>query len=163
MKRQKQIVSVNENEITNLIGYDGNIIEDYYINKTNCEIYKKEDNTFILVIPYLNTCKFWKYGYYKVRINNKYMNLHWLIGRVLVPGYSVGKVLQFKNGISNDIRLENLEWTSKSDNIKKYWDNLTEEERENHREAYINGLKRGHEAGHYTNHLKSIHENKRKK
>ena len=66
------------------------------------------------------------YGYKIVCLSNNgkhyYFRVHRIIGELFLP--ITGKVINHKNGIRNDNRLENLEWCTQSYNVKHSYDIL---------------------------------------
>ena len=167
MKRQKNIISANNVNIADLkpaIDYNGQLINDHFIDGANAEVYKDlKDGRYEVCYKYLNTCNKkikWKNGYYKVKINGQYYNLHWLIARAFVPGYKVGLCADHKNEDSTDNSITNLQWITRSENTKKNWAHKTKEEREAFKARFAEGVANAHKMGKYKEHLKKLHEKK---
>ena len=104
-----------------------------------------------------------KYGYYKFHYNGKIHRVHALVGRCFVDGYKEGLCLDHINNNSLDNRAENLQWITRSENTKKFWDSMSEEDLTKFKENFSKGLKRAHAAGKYKKHLEEVHNNKRMK
>lgn len=65
-------------------------------------------------------------GYLTVNVGPKYdrrgLGVHRLVARAFVDGYEPGLDVNHKNGIKTDNRAENLEWCSRSRNIRHSFD-----------------------------------------
>lgn len=98
-----------------------------------------------------------KYGYYKFHYNSKIHRVHALVGRCFVDGYKEGLCLDHINNNSLDNRAENLQWITRSENTKKFWDSMTEEELIEYKQKFSEGLKEAHKKGNYKEHLSKLH------
>jgi len=61
-------------------------------------------------------------GYIRITISGEKTSIHQLIMKLFV-GESNGLDIDHKNGIKNDNRLENLEYVTRKENIKRAWSN----------------------------------------
>jgi hypothetical protein len=94
------------------------MINDYY------EIF--EDGTIISYchdVPKVLKHHFNKSGYYVVEIHSVQKKVHRLLALAFVDGYFEGADVNHKNGIKTDNSLNNLEWVSRSENVKHAYDN----------------------------------------
>ena len=162
MKAQKEYVDLNLSTLNykEVIGYDGTIISGYIITDDAKVYHAEDDGRFTIINPYLNTYsnKYkWKNGYYKIRVNKKLYNLHWLLARAFVPGYKIGLVAHHIDHNSTHNFANNLEWTTRGQNVKEFWNSLTEEEMAEYKKNYSKGVKAAHEKGKYKKHLKELH------
>lgn len=157
MKRQKLEVEVNPSDLVQLINYDGTIIENYFINKKDYKIVHLPNSKYYLAHTYINKCKDWKNGYVKVRINGSLYNYHWLVARVLVPGYEIGLTVDHIDNNSLNNVPENLQWITRGKNIRKYWESLTPEEMDAYKQKMSEGLRKAHAEGKYKKHLENLH------
>ena len=120
-------------------------------------------NGLYIIKPYLNNYKGVKYGYYKFHYKGKMYRLHYLLAKLFVPGFKKGLCVDHINNDSTDNRIENLQWITRGQNSEKFWASLSDEEYENYKNIYSEGLKRAHAAGKYKKHLEEVHNNKRMK
>lgn len=164
MKRQIETerLDITSSDVKPVINYDGKIIKDYYISSKTLKVYKDlGDGEFKVCSSYLNICKSgasnWKYGYYKVRVNGGLYNLHWLLARAFVPGYKIGLCVDHINNDSTDNNISNLQWVTRSENTKKFWNSLSDKEMAEYKAKYSQGLRRAHANGHYKEHLNLLH------
>ena len=65
----------------------------------------------------LKPCKR-RHGYIAVELNSKAYSVHRLVAGAFIPNHENKTDVNHKNGIKNDNRLENLEWTTHSENSK---------------------------------------------
>lgn len=103
-----------------LLDYDNHTwyrIEDteYFINEEFVIINK---NFKILKITTNNI------GYQIVAINGKSFMYHRIIASVFIPNPENKKEINHINGIKSDNRIENLEWSTRSENVKHSFDVL---------------------------------------
>ena len=167
MKRQKEIADLDFNNLPShvkpIIDYDGSIIEGWYIDSKKLVVYKLNSNNELEVRkPYLNKCNSgknkWKNGYYKIHINKSVYNFHWLLAKAFVPGYEFELVVDHIDNDSTNNDILNLQWITRGENTKKYWDSCTEEEKEKYTDKYRNEIKKAHEEGKYKEHLAKLNE-----
>ena len=92
-----------------------NIKDPYYINKNNIIINK----TYKTIKIYTN-----KLGYEIVSLSGKPYMFHRIIAIVFIPNPLNKKEINHINGIKNDNRIENLEWVTRSENVKHSFDVL---------------------------------------
>lgn len=145
-----------------------NITETYikglYVNREG-RLFGLEETGYYEIFPYLNLpTGDWKvkYGYYRFRFNRKMYQLHVILARTYVPGYKEGLVVNHIDGDSRNNKIENLEWITRGQNVAKYWESLSEEERLAYRQKFSESVKNGHALGHYDEHMKKLSEiNKR--
>ena len=162
-KREVRQIDTNITKITPVIDYNGEIIKDYYISTTG-DIYKAtdKDGEYEVLKPYLNKCNsgtnHWKHGYYKVHIDKRLFNVHWLLARAFVPGYEYGLVAHHIDGDSTNNIASNLKWITRSENIKEFWNSLSEEDLEKYKKSYTAGVTKAHKEGKYKKHLKNINK-----
>jgi len=83
-------------------------------------------------------------GYLKVTLCNngtrKDFNLHRLIGIAYIENHNNYPMINHKNGIKSDNRLDNLEWCSASQNIQHAFDNGLKKSTERHKLKTIEKL-----------------------
>lgn len=61
-------------------------------------------------------------GYAQVRLGcDRGVLVHRLVALAFCPGYQAGLVVNHKNGIRHDNRVENLEWVTHSENLRHGW------------------------------------------
>lgn len=161
-------LDLNKNNIQPVIDYDGSYIKDHYIDSETLNVYKRiNENTFQPCYKYLNRFNgkkySWKKGYYKVKINKRLYNLHWLLARVFVPGYEPGLEVDHIDNDSSNNKIENLRWITRSENTKKRWDSLSPDKYDEYIKRYSNGIKKAHSEGKYKEHLEKLHEQFKKR
>lgn len=170
MLRQKKIINKTDfkGEVKQAIDYNGQNMEGVFVSSMG-EVYQQIPNTdqYEVCYSYLNTTgnntvNKWKNGYYKVKINGRLYNLHWIMARAFVPGYQVGLCVDHINNDSRDNRIENFKWITRSQNIKKFWNSLSDDEMAEYKAKYGKGVKKAHEEGKYDEHMKRMFDNKRR-
>lgn len=164
MRRQKEYANLDLNNLNykNIIDYDGTTLDDYIITDDAHVYHLEEDGRYTVINPYLNTTsdnsKYnWKNGYYKIRINKRLYNLHWLLCRAFVPGYKCGLVADHIDNNSTHNTAENMQWLTKSENTKKFWNSLNKEELNKFKTNFSNAVKEAHKKGNYKEHLSKLH------
>lgn len=162
MKRQKNIIKKEDvkGELRGAIDYNGKFIEGVFVSSMGQVLKKIDNDNFEICRCYLNKpgkSNDWKKGYYKVRVNNSLYNLHWLLARAFVPGYEIGLCVDHINNDSTDNRIENLQWISRGENTKKFWESLNDRELAAYKKKYSEAIKAAHARGRYTNHLNKLH------
>ena len=126
----------------------------------NGTLYSFDKKGCYQIVPYLNTnggSGTWKYGYYKFHYKKKCYFVHLVIAKTFVPGYKKGLVADHINNYSLDNRAENLQWISRGENVKKFWNSLSEEEFKEYKKKYSEGLHQAHLRGSYKKHLEKLH------
>ena len=139
-------------------------INGLYVNREG-RIFGLEETGYYEIFPYLNKpTGNWriKQGYYRFRFEKKMYQVHNVLARTYVPGYKQGLVVDHINGDSTDNRIENLQWITRGQNVAKFWETKTEEEKEAYRKKYSESVKNGHALGHYKEHYRKLSENKKR-
>lgn len=105
-----------------------------------------------------------KQGYWRVHYNKKIYYAHIIIASIFVPGYKPGYVVDHIDGNSMNNDPKNLQWITRSENLKKYWNvDISPDERKKHVDKFVAGIKSGHAAGHYDAHIQALANARRKK
>lgn len=112
--------------VKNLLGYEGLYLIDSLGNIVSCP--RQQGSRFVNQYKILGT-KVNKFGYKEVALSKdgktKTVLLHRLIAIHFVPNPDNLPVVNHKNGIKTDNRIENLEWVTRSQNTKHaYVNNL---------------------------------------
>lgn len=112
--------------VKNLLGYEGLYLIDSLGNIVSCP--RQKGARFVNQYKILGT-KVNKFGYKEVALSKdgktKTVLLHRLIAIHFVPNPDNLPVVNHKNGIKTDNRIENLEWVTRSQNTKHaYVNNL---------------------------------------
>ena len=112
--------------VKNLLGYEGLYLIDSLGNIVSCP--RQQGARFVNQYKILGT-KVNKFGYKEVALSKdgitKTVLLHRLIAIHFVPNPDNLPVVNHKNGIKTDNRIENLEWVTRSQNTKHaYVNNL---------------------------------------
>ena len=67
------------------------------------------------------------YGYLRAVLSNniktKWVSIHRLVGLHFIDGYFDGAEINHKDGNKSNNHFSNLEWTTRSENVKHCWDN----------------------------------------
>lgn len=125
-------------------------------------IYGIDKKGYFEITPYINKCtgpnNGNKYGYYKFHYQGKMHRVHYELARLFVPGFKQDLCVNHIDGNSLNNDLNNLEWVTRGENVEKFWDSLSEEEFENYKKIYSEGLKRAHAEGKYKKHLEEVHK-----
>lgn len=126
----------------------------------NTKNLQKKEGMYCYVTPYLNKVKVsdkvpysWEKGYWKFAYNHKTYSVHRLLAEAWLPGYFEGAVVDHINNDSSDNRLENLQWLTFGDNLRKW---AGECRSDDYKEKYAAAVKRAHAAGKYDNHMKNF-------
>lgn len=112
--------------VKNILGYEGLYLIDSLGNVVSCP--RQQGSRFVNQYKILGT-KVNKFGYKEVALSKdgrtKTVLLHRLIAIHFVPNPDNLPVVNHKNGIKTDNRIENLEWVTRSQNTKHaYVNNL---------------------------------------
>ena len=91
-----------------------NGLESYLITKQGA-IFSKITNKYL--VPKID-----KFGYLQITIKEKCYRVHRLVAKTYLHNYRNLDVVNHKNGIKIDNRLENLEWVSQKENVKHSWE-----------------------------------------
>lgn len=171
MKNLRNYVS-NINEIVKLeneVIKETKICEGLYVSNKG-RVWGTDLKGIFEIKPYINTYSSkktngkkyntTKYGYYKFHFNKKMYRVHALVAHEFVPGYVSGLCIDHINNNSLDNRAENLQWITRSENTKKFWDSMDEETLAAFKEKYSEGLKEAHKEGRYKKHLNILHNKK---
>lgn len=78
---------------------------------------KKYNRRELILRPTINNT-----GYYAVKIKSKHYLVHRLIAKAFIPNPENKSFINHKNGIKTDNRIENLEWSTPSENNKHAYD-----------------------------------------
>jgi hypothetical protein len=112
--------------VKNILGYEGLYLIDSLGNVVSCP--RQQGSRFVNQYKILGT-KVNKFGYKEVALSKdgktKTLLLHRLMAIHFVPNPDNLPVVNHKNGIKTDNRIENLEWVTRSQNAKHaYVNNL---------------------------------------
>ena len=102
------------NEWKYIVGYEG----VYQVSKSGeVRRWKKYKNKWSLLSPYSD-----KSGYLKVKLIVKYKSkcffVHRLVGAAFIENPYNKREINHRNGVKSDNRVENLEWSTRSENMK---------------------------------------------
>lgn len=154
-------ITLSNNEVIASTIYEG-----LYVSNMG-RVFGTDKKGIYEITPYINT---WdrinsngkkynstKYGYYKFHYNKKIYRIHALVAHAFVSGYIPGLCVDHVDGNSLNNKADNLQWITRSENTKKFWESMTEEELAEYKKKYSEGLKKAHAAKKYEKHLNNLH------
>lgn len=110
----------------------------YFITKDGA-VFSSKTNKYLK--PSIDKQGYKKVGFYIGNYRNKSIKVHRLVAEAFIENPLNKTDVNHKNGIKSDNRVENLEWSTRSENIKHAFENGLSKISEKQRERFIKMLK----------------------